>query len=1132
LGEGQEMGTWGENSVAGPCRHSNLKLMRIVRLAFVAAGLVFLAGLRFAHAGTPDTVKFTHGKLVYPTYTYRNAETVAPLFNSIENMGLYPYTRLDWETRSEKPVPKTYDMIKLENKYLRVEFLPELGGRIFSAYDKVAKRQLFYHPSVIKPSRYNPRDAWLVGDLELYGPYDTHMITWPGEPWPWALVRNKDGSATVILSHVDHFFRDKISIAVTLFPGKDYLKVTVHLFNKNLVPNRYLIWTNAGVEASEGSRFVYPMSKVITHVSDALNVWPVIDGVDLSWNRNNVNMLGVFGLDIYDNYMSVYDYKNDFGTICYKNHLLARGMKTWTFGSGTEGKQQATTYSDTGDLYMEMQSGRFVWDGIYEFIDPGMSDGWTEYWYGAGHLGGLTTANPDVAVHFKIPPKRPGTASLAVTPTADYPGAVQELYDGKQKIWNATQDLQVGSASYAEIPLGASTQGQVLELKILSNAGKILLDHKFYPNDEHPDARYASDSVPRTYGPADTLTADQLYEEGLGYQKFGRIDDAERAYKEALHKDPLFPPVQLQMGLLALRRFDTQEAIDHFKKVLERDPTNGNAHYYLGMIDLELGKAADARLHFYRILPDSDKFRLRDYMLGLLALKEGDKARALNELSTAASILPEDIAVQEAHAYMLRQEGSTAQAAGKRKAILKLDPTNRFALAEDLFATGTLGKGETSGVRNAQEVELNLFDRACARHPQGYLGLATEYFRLSAWAEAAKVLDRGIFVTAGTGDDPYSLLLYYRAYASVKLGDHQAALKFIQRAQREDLKIQIFPFRAEDVIVLKTALKLDPNDANAGVLLGDLLYSRSRREEATNLWNAAVEKAPHNFSALRNLGMAMLVEGNQEKGLTLLTRALEVRPDHMATVLLVANANARLGHIQAARSVFKKALALQPGNDQLLQKLASLEAQVGNDEKALEILSSHTFGPTHLSYSLLHLYRGIQLMLALQAAKSSQFNKALDDAAAAQDPPSNLGVDSFAKITSSRLLVYKALLLQAEGKHSEAMAAWQAAAKTPDEDIQGNGLFRAIGLYKSGQVQEAEAWLKGFVPVNEQRKTDNSITLRLHAYEMAGIYAAMQGNRSLAEQNFQKALEIDQSYLYARQGLAWLKAGMLDGLKL
>ncbi|MGA2631946.1 MAG: DUF5107 domain-containing protein, partial [Terriglobia bacterium] len=90
-------------------------------------------------------------------------------------MGFYPYTRLDLESRTEKPIPVEYESLVLENEYLRVEFLPELGGRIWSAYDKLAKRELFYHPTVIKPGRYNSRGAWPVGNLELYGPYDTHM---------------------------------------------------------------------------------------------------------------------------------------------------------------------------------------------------------------------------------------------------------------------------------------------------------------------------------------------------------------------------------------------------------------------------------------------------------------------------------------------------------------------------------------------------------------------------------------------------------------------------------------------------------------------------------------------------------------------------------------------------------------------------------------------------------------------------------------------------------------------------------------------------------------------------------------------------------------------------------------------
>ena len=113
------------------------------------------------------------------------------------------------------------------------------------------------------------------------------------------------------------------------------------------------------------------MTKTIGHVSSAIREWPIIDGVDLSWNKNNKNMLGVFGLDIDDNFMSIYDSGNDFGTVCYTNRLLARGEKTWTFGSGLTAYRQAENYTDKDGIYMETQSGRFIWDGDYEFIDPG-----------------------------------------------------------------------------------------------------------------------------------------------------------------------------------------------------------------------------------------------------------------------------------------------------------------------------------------------------------------------------------------------------------------------------------------------------------------------------------------------------------------------------------------------------------------------------------------------------------------------------------------------------------------------------------------------------------------------------------------------------------------------------------------
>ena len=169
-------------------------------------------------------------------------------------------------------------------------------------------------------------------------------------------------------------------------------------------------------------------------------------------------------------------------------------------------------------------------------------------------------------------------------------------------------------------------------------------------------------------------------------------------------------------------------------------------------------------------------------------------------------------------------------------------------------------------------------------------------------------------------------------------------------------------------------------------------------------------------------------------------------------------------------------------------------------------------------------------MLALQSAEKSDFPAAIDDIRAAAQPPSSLGIDDFAAVKSARLLLFEALIHQAAGDAKAASDAWKAAAGTRDDDIEGEGLFRAIALYKVGETDKADEWFKTFSGVNEQRKKDNAMDLRTHAYCMAGIYAAFQGDNRVAADDFHKALEIDQSYLYGRQALAWLAAGMLKGL--
>src|SRR5262249_48339110 len=157
-------------------------------------------------------------------------------------------------------------------------------------------------------------------------------------------------------------------------------------------------------------------------------------------------------------------------------------------------------------------------------------------------------------------------------------------------------------------------------------------------------AVFASDSIPRNFGPIGKLTAEEAFQKGLAHEKFGELEEANQAYRAALAKDGHFTAPHLRLGLIALDRFQHDEAIKHFNVVLDRDPANGDAHYYLATalseLGSELGKKEEAERHYYRLLPSSAKFERRDYGLGLLALGAMNFREAESRLSQAVGVAP------------------------------------------------------------------------------------------------------------------------------------------------------------------------------------------------------------------------------------------------------------------------------------------------------------------------------------------------------------------------------------------------------------------------------------------------------------------------------------------------------------
>jgi hypothetical protein len=168
------------------------------------------------------------------------------------------------------------------------------------------------------------------------------------------------------------------------------------------------------------------------------------------------------------------------------------------------------------------------------------------------------------------------------------------------------------------------------------------------------------------------------------------------------------------------------------------------------------------------------------------------------------------------------------------------------------------------------------------------------------------------------------------------------------------------------------------------------------------------------------------------------------------------------------------------------------------------------------------------LLKSFQLTNEKQFGLALKQIQQADQPTSNLGTDDFSALVSSRILFFKALTHLAAGDVQSSKNAWLQASRTVDQDLDGEGLFRAVGLYYSGERDEAEAWFERFEEINQLRKTDNSTSVKVLAHYLGGIYSIFRGNLVEGRQDLQIAIGIDESDLFVRHALLWFENDLFN----
>lgn len=378
---------------------------------------IALASTTSAPSAPPPTASsapFYTTTIVLPTYPY------LPCLQTNYN-GPYAYRRLNWSCYGNpNPVPRSYTLLVLENDYLIVTLLPELGGRVYQMiYKPTGSNELYQNP-VIKPTHWGPTEQgwWLAaGGIEWCLPVEEHGYEW-SEPWSYAVVTSTAG-VTVTLWDTTAANRLRAAITVHLPAEQGVLEITPRLENPTPNAIQFKYWTNAllapGPANSVGPelRFTFNAAEVSIHSTGDSRLpgawptpisgpsyrisWPLYKGVDFSRLGNWREWIGFFEYpQAQADFIGVYDAAADEGVARVFPANVAHGVKG--FGMGWTNRIDPNTWTDDGSMYVELHGGvaPTFWDAAT--LAAGQALEWTEIWYPVNGIGALSTATAEAAL--------------------------------------------------------------------------------------------------------------------------------------------------------------------------------------------------------------------------------------------------------------------------------------------------------------------------------------------------------------------------------------------------------------------------------------------------------------------------------------------------------------------------------------------------------------------------------------------------------------------------------------------------------------------------------------------------------------------------------------------------------------
>ena len=1075
-----------------------------------------------------DAPRVWEGPLVIPTYELGPPNPYPALLDWQRRKWrpVYPYPFLDALTN--KRTDKSYKAVYLENEYLRVTVLPELGGHVYQIFDKTLNRDVLYSNPVMKFAMVALRGAWVSGGIEWNFP-DGHTLT-TVSPIDYVTRQEPDGSAAVAIGDTERVQGMQWQVIIRLRPGKRVVETEVTLNNRRSVPGRYWYWSTAGAPATADMRFNYPMREAYPHAFWPVFSFPKEKGVDVSKFSDVPNFLSLFARDSKRDFFGVYYEKADWGVVHVADHRELPGKKTWTWGTDENGDVWVDKLTDGGGQYVEFQGGRFETQMEHQFIAPHRVEHFFEYWFGVNRLGGgWDEANRDAALRVNVQGNR---AVVTANANARFNEIEFTVKSGSTILRRDQVDLDPAKPFTASVELPSETIGRPLDVSFKSKEGPELIHYRTdMLIDGNPDFKPATRPISDPKIPS---SAEQSYVEGLAFDKKSKERDARDSYTEALKRDPGFAPAHIALGLSYYRSGEYERAANQLEQALRRNKDAGDAHYYLALVRRAQGQTSDAVDHLIWTVRSGHRESLSRYVLGEIALAAGRRAEAIEHLSQAVMLDPRDLKARTMLALAERLDGRYDSAQARIDAVVQELPIDYLALHEQYEISKAARHEGKAKAAWAQLWHL------LTREPDAVLELVFDYAGVGRHVEARQILEEAIKRgSEGTADDArarvYPMLHYTLGYLYEQDGDRELARTQYALGAKGDPGF-VFPHRVEEIDVLRSALAANPNDGRAAYYLGNVLASKDRDLEALKAWRDAVRLDPRNVIAQRNLARALwLGANNKQEAAQQYERAIATAPNDFHLYLEFDKLLSEMGATERRVKLLEGAPVSVQSQSASVQSLAGAYIDAGRFADAASLLGKTTFTSGEGEDAALALYRKAHLGLARSYRRAGEHQKAAREFAAATEFPRNFGVGRPALQSQAREYVAAAREYDAAGQRDEAERWWQRAATEelnpptqPEEPWSEHYFYKAVALEHTGRPAQARALYERLARLNdEQRMLESEPWPPAGAirFVLAGAGLKALGRREEARAALERALKMDPQNELALAQLAELRGG-------